>query len=71
VSTARLEMEVSRNLRDPLRSSLGADRSEYAGRYGLLLRKANAAVEVGSADSTWSAGKPSTWGSGGADEDWT
>ena len=44
-------------------------RVEYAGRYGLFLRKADAAVEVGFAGSTQSAGKPHTWGSGEADED--
>src|SRR6516165_2256621 len=40
--------------------------SEYAN--GRSVRKeANAAVEVGPADSTPSAGKPRTWGSGGAE----
>ena len=44
-------------------------RVEYAGRYGLFLREADAAAEVGFAGSTQSAGKPHTWGSGEADED--
>src|SRR6516162_1750003 len=34
---------------------------------GTVLREANAAVEVGPAGSTPSAGKPRTWGSGGAE----
>jgi hypothetical protein len=50
---------------------LGVQRkhTEYAGRDGSFLRKADAAVEVGFAGSTRSAGKPRTWGSGEANED--
>src|SRR5215831_15049552 len=36
------------------------------GLNGQILRKINATVEVGPAGSTRSAGKPRTWGSGGA-----
>gem|GEM_PF-6432210 len=42
---------------------------EYAGRMGLTLRNANASPEVGPTDSTLSAGKPRTWGSGGTTVD--
>src|SRR5215471_19104661 len=62
-------MEVSRNLRDPSKSWCRRC-IEYAGRYGSRLRKADASREVGLAGSTPSAGKPRTWGSGGANEDW-
>jgi hypothetical protein len=69
-STARPEMEASRNLRDPA----GLDRAvtaptEYVERMDIL-RTTNATLEVGPADSTRSAGKPRTWGCGGADRDW-
>src|SRR5215470_19341308 len=68
-STARAEREAPRDLGDPLWSRSALTRIEYAGRYGSFLRKADAAVEVGFAGSTQSAGKPHTWGSGEADED--
>ena len=64
---------VEGSVKEPERSTegLGAQRkrTEYAGRNGLFLRKADAAVEVGFADSTRSAEKPRTRGSGEADED--
>ena len=64
-STAWMEKEASRNLGDPSRSS--GDDPEYAGLRHIQ-RKADAAMEVGFADSTRSAGKPRTWGSGGQGE---
>jgi hypothetical protein len=58
----------SRNLRDPRWSRLGAETSGVCRTNGTFLRKANAAVEVGFAGSTQSAGKLRTRGSGEADE---
>ena len=55
-STARAEREAPRDLGDPLWSRSALTRIEYAGRYGSFLRKADAAVEVGFAGSTQSAG---------------
>ena len=69
-STARSEMEASRDLGDPLRSWSLVRKIEYAGRYGLRLRRQTLQCEVGFAGSTRSAGKPRTWGSGETDEDW-
>ena len=61
--------EALRNLRDPLWSRLVAETSGVCWTNGTFLRKANAAVEVGFADSTQSAEKLCTRGSGEADED--
>ena len=58
---------------EKIHCGLRAERTwaEYAGRYGTFLRKRQTLqCEVGFADSTPSAGKPCTWGSGEADEDW-
>lgn len=41
---------------------------EYADRMSVCLRNAKALLEVGPTGSTLSAGKPRTWGSGGAVE---
>ena len=41
---------------------------EYANRMEVFLRDAKALLEVGPTGSTPSAGKPCTWGSGGAVE---
>ena len=68
-STARSETEAFRNLRDPRWSGLVAETSRVCWTNGTFLRKANAAVEVGFADSTQSAEKLCTRGSGEADED--
>jgi hypothetical protein len=67
-STARSETEALRNLRDPRWSRLVAETSRVCWTNGTFLRKANAAVEVGFAGSTQSAGKLRTRGSGEADE---
>lgn len=63
--TAWAETEASWNLGDPPPSwlsnywlSMPTERT--------TLRETEATVEVGPADSTRSAGKPHTWGSGGA-----
>ena len=47
----------------------GGSLLEYAGRMEINLRNANTRLEVGPTDSTPSAGKPCTWGSGGAVKD--
>ena len=63
-STARTEREASWNLGDPSSSRSGRTGSSMSTEWADL-RKTEAAVEVGPADSTPSAGKPRTRGSGG------
>lgn len=57
------EKEASRNLGDPPWSSYKWSTPTER----TIHRKADAAVEVGPADSTRSVGKPYTWGSGRAE----
>lgn len=57
---ARMDMEASGTWE--IHRGLRSSRSMPSNRH--IRRQANAAVEVGLADSTRSAGKPRTWGSG-------